>query len=646
MPNMRMIVRMWMGGAFGLFLMMWLPYLAAFATGFTVRAHVIALIAAVLSACGCCFLSRTVRPKPFNAEDASLLRVMLFTAVPLLIFAAYLEWTHNIMPQPDGLHVGQSTYGDLNLHLSIITSMRGAAVPADYSIFPGARLSYPFLTDTLSTSFMLMGMSLRAAVLVPSILMLLLTFCGYLILADRVIGKKRAAVLAYFLFFLNGGLGFLYSFDMIGVSQGSAGSNQMQAGAGILERLGNILNGWYQTPTNHAEFTTYNLRWSNVICDMLIPQRTILGGWCQLLPCLYLAYELMDSQTAGEERTVPRMNIWQVALLGVWAGGLVMVHTHSFFALGLVSIGWMAVCLIRGKGSFAERLMPWAAYGIIACLAAVPQLFTWTFGQVNGSDRFLSVHFNWVNNSNSAGLRDGYLWFYIKNIGLPFPLLVLSLIEKNAGRRRVAAGAFLIFVVAELFQFQPNEYDNNKLFYVWYMFGAMLAADYALDIFDAMKGLRARPVIAAAAIVFFFASAVLTCAREAVSDYRLFSDQDVEAAEFVEENTPEHAVFISWTEHINPVSSLAGRTIICGPDLWLYYHGLDTWERQRQIRDFYQDPDGEKQMIGDYGVDYIYIGSYERANLSVDEAAIARAYPLVFESSGGEIRIYQVPDNE
>ena len=50
-PHTRMIARIWMGACFGLFLMMWLPYLAAFFVDFSLKAHVIALIAAVTAAC-------------------------------------------------------------------------------------------------------------------------------------------------------------------------------------------------------------------------------------------------------------------------------------------------------------------------------------------------------------------------------------------------------------------------------------------------------------------------------------------------------------------------------------------------------------------------------------------------------------------
>ena len=161
-PRRHFLTRVWMGACLGVFLMMWMPYLSAFVFGFTLKAHVLALFAAVMLTLGCAASGRRTAAARWGDEDRSLLVTMLFTVVPLFLFSMVLEWTHNIRPAADGLHVGQSTYGDLNLHLSIITSMRNASVPADYSIYPGARLSYPFLTDTLSTSCMLLGMDLRA----------------------------------------------------------------------------------------------------------------------------------------------------------------------------------------------------------------------------------------------------------------------------------------------------------------------------------------------------------------------------------------------------------------------------------------------------------------------------------------------------
>lgn len=654
LPRFRMIGRIYLGLCAGMLLCMWLPAVTAFAAGFTLGGHLAALgLLALLF--GACFLCRDRRnARKWDDGDARLLKTVLIIALPLTALAFYLEWTHTIMPTPDGLHCGQSTYGDLNLHLSIITGLRSAAFPPDYSIYPGELLAYPFLTDSLSTSMMLFGMELRGAVLLPSALLLFLTFSGYCLLAGRISETCGGARLAVLLFFLNGGLGFLYAFDMIGVSLGSAGTNQLQTGTGFLQRLNNMLQGYYTAPTNHSEQSYYNLRWSNVICDMLIPQRTTLGGYCMVIPCLYLLYDTMVPPRVGKSEDEGCLKgtgnmLRRTVLLGVMGGALPMVHTHSFAALAMVSFGWAVYDLafrLGEKKPFAQRLIPWTVYALTAAAVALPQLFTWTFRQMSGSDHFIAFHFNWVNNSGSNGLRDGYLWFYIKNIGLPFLLIILALLERSPRRRFLAAGSAVVFILAEFIQFQPNEYDNNKLFYIWYMLSAPLAADYALELFRKLKGYRSRYVLAFLCAVLLFASAAITVARECIGDYRLFGNADRETAEYIEENTEEHAVFITWTQHINPVSSLAGRTVVCGPDLWLWWHGFSTWERQNEIRLFYADPEGRKDIIEKYGVGYILVSSYERSELRIDTEGLEAVADRVFESSNGEISVYRVKTEE
>ena len=424
---------------------------------------------------------------------------------------------------------------------------------------------------------------------------------------------------------------------MQGAVLGTYQNNELQSVAGLWPRIRAVLNGWYQTPANfedQAGFTYYNLRWSNIIADMLVPQRTFLGGWCLLLSCIYLLYDgFMDRKE--------RVNLRQAALLGVMAGGLPLLHTHSFLALGLLSAGWLAYDLIRSRG---RRLLPWLLYGGLACLLAAPQLFGWTFRHTSGNSAFVRFQFNWVNNSGGRGLRDGYLWFYVKNIGLPVLLLILALFDRHPRRRMIACGAFVIFIVSEFFLFQPNEYDNNKLFYVWWALCAVIAADYAAEVFARLRGLRSRYVLAVMLAIACFTTGTLSIARECVSDYQMYSRADVETAEYVEENTPEHSTFLCWTQHINPVSGLAGRNIVCGPGLWLYWHGYNLSEREADIRNFYADPAAYPEVLARYDVDYILVGEYERASLTVDEAALAELYPLVYESGNGRIRIYQVVD--
>jgi hypothetical protein len=629
LPSHKPLTRWWLGLSLGLFLLMWMPALMAFFLKFSKIAHYIALVPLAVLTAGACFLRDKKRPlKIWDKEEATFLKILLFVALPLAILGGYLQYTHDLRPAADGsYHVGQSTYGDLPLHTAILTGLRDASFPPDYSILPGELLSYPFLMDSLSTTLYMFGFSLQLALMAPGTLMMALCFAGYLLVAREMAGSRRAVILAALLFFLNGGLGFLYTFDR------AAGDWQ--------ERLHDVLDGYYKTPTNYPD--PYNLRWSNVIADLMIPQRTILGGWTMVLPCIYLLYTAF-----APSRQENAGNIRSLVLLGIWAGGLPLIHTHSFLALGLMSAGFLLYTLLHTPNEEKMRsLLPWLIYGGIAIILAAPQLITWTFTQASGSNHFLQFQFNWVNNPGGGGMIDFYLWFYIKNIGIPVILLLCALLEKNKRHRFLAAGAFMIFLAAEFIRFQPNEYDNNKLFYIWYMIGAILAADYAVTLFDRLKGLRGRYLLAVFAAVALFLSAGLTIVRESVSDYQSFSKEDINAAAYIEEETPEHAVFLTgYEQHLNPVCSLAGRTIVCGTDLWLYFHGFDTTTRKLDIIRFYSDPANNLDVLKKYRVEYILISSYERNNetFAVDYPGLEMLFPLCYNSDNGEISIYQVPE--
>lgn len=662
LPGKAPAVRAWLGACLGCALMMWLPALWAFVFRFSVTAHIFALVLLGLLTAAAWFF-RAKRPlRPLGDEDRALAKTLLWVALPLTLIGAYLQCTHILCPAADGsLHTGQCNFGDLPLHLAIATGARNAAFPMDYSILPGRRLAYPFLADTFATSFMLLGTSLRFSMVFTGTVLMALTFSGYCILASRMAESRKGAVLAALLFFLNGGLGFLYLVDMQGAVLGEAGAgygamghNQLQSVSGLWERIGIVLNGWYQTPANHQEFATYNLRWSNVIADMMVPQRTTLAGWMLVIPCLYLLYDLLrpreswglaldeggDGPTSVFRRR--KTDAYQAALLGVLAGMLPMVNTHCFLALGLCSAGWMAWDLIHSRRQRKAALLFWGLYGGIAVALAAPQLFTWTFHQAVGNESFLQFRFNWVNNTLN-GLRDGYLWFYIKNIGLPFILILLSLLEKNEKRRFIASGAFVIYLLAEFIQFQPNEYDNNKLFYIWYMLCAVLAADYAFALLDRLKGLRARPVITGIVCVLFFSTGILAVAREMVTDEYHFSKADADAAAWVEQMTEEDTVFLTGDQHINFVSSLAGRRIVCGPDTWLRYHGFMLDEEHAEVKRFYADPIGNRALLDQYGVKYILVSGHEMGEYYVNYAALDALYALAYDRDG--IRIYQVlPD--
>ncbi|MBQ2834724.1 MAG: hypothetical protein IJE71_08960, partial [Clostridia bacterium] len=329
-------------------------------------------------------------------------------------------------------------------------------------------------------------------------------------------------------------------------------------------------------------------------------------------------------------------------ILALWASCLPMVHTHTFLALGLFSGGFLLARLCMDRDDRRGVLLRAGVYLIIVLALALPQVLGNAVRQtIEGGS--LRLQFNWVNNSRGMGMIDGYLWFWVKNAGLPFILVICACLEsRRRGHADIAAGMAAVFVIAETILFQPNEYDNNKLFYIWFMFAMILAADYGSVIMARLAGLRGRYVLASLFMAASMLSGGLSIAREVVSGYQLFSASAVEAGQWIRENTGKNDVFMTGQQHINPVCSLAGRQIICGSDLYVFFHGLDYSSQAADCQRFYEFPQQNEYVLEMYDVDYLYVSDYERAEFSVNLEYIDEHYDLVYQNP--DVRIYEVRD--
>lgn len=613
LPKKSPLVRAWLGMSLGLMLEMALPALFAHIVRFSIAAHILALAAllAIVAA------SHALRDKhlraAMTAADRGTLAAMALFCLPLTALSGYLQYTHMLMPAADGsLWCGQSTYGDLCMHLAFATSMRDMQFPPSYNLLAGTPMAYPYLSDSLSTSMMLLGMDKGMALVFPGTLMMAMTYAGYMLLATTVLGsRKKAVFVAALLFFFNGGLGFIYDFDM--------------AVRDNFARVAEIFTGHYKTPANQPDL---NLRFSNVIADLMIPQRAILAGWAMGLPALYL---LITGEREGSMR--------QTVILALEASVMPLVHTHTFLALGLFSGGfYIGRLIVRPKDERKAILKRAGVYLAIVCVLGLPNVLGTAVKQTveGGSLRF---QFNWVNNSGGHGMIDGYFWFWIKNAGLPFILMICACLDaRRRGYLDIVLGMTAIYVVAELILFQPNEYDNNKLFYIWYMFACVLAADYGSMIMQRMGYLRGRYVLCGLFIFVSVLSGALSIARETVSGYQLFSKNAVEAGEWIDENTDRDAVFLTGQQHINPVCSLAGRQIVCGSNLYVFFHGLDYAQQEQDCAQFYADPENNLDVLEKYDVDYIYVSDYERAEEIVDTTTLEAMFDIVYQNP--DVTIY------
>ena len=599
--------RVLLGSVCGSLGAIWLPIPFSFVFGFGVPAHLCAIAAALLAV----FVIVKKLPAAPHGELREIWnahRSFFFLAIPFIALCVILLVSHTLREIDGALCTGQFGWGDMPMHLGFITSIAvQGTFPPEYSILPGERLCYPFLCDSVSSSLYLLGTPLRWAYMIPAFFALAQVFCGFYLLARAMLKKRAPALLAFVFFFLNGGLGMIYF----------TGKHSLHE----------LFTGFYKTPTN---LSSEGIRWVNVLADMLLPQRATLFGWAVLFAALLLLFRAVFR--AEEKLFFPA---------GIFGGLLPMIHTHSYLALGLIAACWLVYSGFERR--FDKKwFLSWLPFGLPAVLLAVPQLFLWTFHSVGGNEQFLRFHFDWVN-----GGAENWLWFWLKNVGILFVLIpVASLFSDRELRSAAVAPAALIFLLCEFVAFQPNVYDNNKLLYVSYALFCIVTADAVLRAAKRIKRKALRTAALALLIALCTNAALFTLGREFISGTRehaikLFSASDANAAEYILEETEPDSLFLTASNHNNAVAALTGRKVLCGSPSYLFYHGLDYSDRLAFAQKMLTDAEIFEEYHAMLGIDYVYLGSYERGTADcLSEDWFAARYPLVFRD--GRVSIYKI----
>ena len=541
-----------LGCGFAVSLLAVLPALFAVVLGFTLPA--VALAAAAAAGIGAALLYRGTRLRGMAKDpDSGALWACL---LPVVLITLYLLHTHVLHLVDGAYHTGQSCYGDMPMHLGFIKyiAQSGEFLPR-YPLLGGThRFGYPFLCETVSSVFVVLGADLRTAYLLPMLPAFLSVYGMFWQLARRVTDSVGKACLAFYLFFMGSGLGFVY---FLGSADSFAG----------------IFTGFYTTPTNFVE---KNIEWVNPIVDLLIPQRATLFGWCVLLPAVYLLWRFCYE---GERRLWP----WLAALVLP----LPLLHTHSALALVLL-------CLVSGvytlaQGPRRKTLLPWLGLAAVCGAAWLCQMLPTVLAQSLDGQHMLRLHFNWINGQDDGTLKDNYFWFYIKNIGLVYLLLIPAFLRAKPKQRWLYGGGLAILALAAC------------------CFAGMFGS-------------------------------VLTVGREALSDYRQWSADDMALAVYIDENAGSDALFLTSDSHVTPVFALAGRRILCGSGSYVYYHGMDYSAEYNAMRALYETPDEDTLAAWDIG--YAVFDSSVYAKFAADESWYAARYDVWYENAA--CRVYKI----
>jgi hypothetical protein len=597
-----------------------LGYVVALATGITVGLVLVLALLGIVAG-GLLLWRHRARVRTDIAPPALALPAAV-AAVALVmgyLFARAVEMT------PDAwLAHYNNTWSDWSFHASYTTTfVYGHNLPPQNPIFAGTPFRYTFAPDFASALLVGGGWSIPAALAWPSWALTVLALSGLILWARRLTGGIAAGVIAVTLTLLGGGLGFWYFF-------------------GDAARLG-VVNALLHIPRTYDRFDPpVNIQWYNPILSYYLPQRSFVFGAAIVMAVLLLLTpallttpffrwrETFAAIRQARRRWALKSEAVAFLVAGALTGLLPLYHVHSLVVLGIVTACW-ALLFPRPA---------WLGFFAMMLLLAVPRLLMAVPGDPGAPPEH--QYPRWLIGWMSG--RDSPPWFWIKNTGLFWPLLLVALLSPLAlrGRTRLLIAPFsLVFLTGNLIKFQPWDWDNSKILVFAYLGSAVAVGAILVRLF------KAHPVgalIALLAWLSLVASGVLSLMAFLPPQgpaYVWFSSEEVQLAADVRRLTPPKAVFVTGEEPTNPVADLAGRSVLMSYPGWLWSYGINYSQREADLGRIYSGSAQALTLLHRYHADYVVIGPSERSVFHPNLDYFNAQFRLVLHTPN--YQIYAVP---
>jgi len=478
-----------------------------------------------------------------------------------------------------------NVWGDWSTHLAYTSHFSENSPSAWLSqnpLFAGERLRYPFLVNLISALLVRSGCSLPVSLWLVSLACLLGTVALVGWFYRRILGEKIANV-GLILFYFGGGLGFLWF---------------------ALDRF----RGLAPPFKDYGQLTEQGIRYGGILTCLLLPQRALQLGICVAVPFLL--------SLCRETPSSPRKQL----AAGCLAGLLPFVHIHTLLCLVVVSFCFVA---------FHRRQA--LAYGYLFGAFFLVSTATWIYFQRGAPPAsFLSWNPGWIANSP---------WFWLLNWSLFLPVVVAAFIWVRPLKQVwLITSGILIFILANLVQFQPWDWDNTKLFFWSYALMIPAAAQFLSYLSERRFGKWVAGLLFTSMVAtgFIDAGYVITGQRQLT----LFSSTELKWARKVRELTPPNAVFLTSSDSHDWVLSLTGRAVAMGYDGWLWSYGINYHPRKADLEKIFSGAPESLLILHHYGITHIAKDSKMKRNFALAPEAF-RGFPVLWEE--GELTLLAVP---
>ena len=540
--------------------------------------------------------------------------VHLFPLMILLgIFGTYFAvLLPNILYEKDGaLWAGHvNVWGDWALHIGMVNHFATQSPQEWFLHHPvhiQSKFTYSFLTNLISAFFVKIGVPLTVSMLLPSYFYVLFLVSGLYFLAYRITQSTKTAVLSVFLFLFSGGPLIFY--------------NIYQWFSGIPVDVNLQANGF-------GRVEQYEWLSGSVVNALIIPQRAYLLGFTIAIWSLVLFLQSISLKGKNDK---------MFAIVGgVFAGLLPIAHMHSFIALAIVGFCVFIYALLQRK-----ILTPVLLYGFTASCLGVPLYLMFISGGIDDA-HFFRFDLWWTANHFFEWV---VLWSHIWGAMIPLGIYGIVLAWKEK-KKQVGGFVFLIgfgiiWVLANIFQFQPFAWDNSKLFYWGYLALSIGSASFMISLFESANKKILNTLFAIFLFILFSLAGMANMGlmlRKQYNSFELSSVSDLKLASWIRSNTDKKSIFvIDFSTHNSPAFMMTGRPIVLGYTGWLWTYGINYHQTEQDVRKIYSGAPEAVELMQKYNVSYVVISYGAIQNLQADQAFFSTRYLEVFRNASGII---------
>lgn len=537
------------------------------------------------------FLSRSYkREYNFNLTDF-IIFLLVLTIASFLMFKTITE-------SKGIFYIGIDVWADFELHIPLARSFSmGENFPPESIFFPNKNLSYHFLFDLWAAALETLGLPLASSFNVISILsMTCFLYILYKLPSFLFSIKNRfIGLIPVYLFLFNSSLGFIDAWRKLHPTS-------------IINFLVQVWDNKTYLSVQPFQNDLVSIIWN---LNVYVNQRHLLFGLGIAAFVLYLIHEIPHCES----------KIKYYTFLGILLGLLPFWQTHIFIALNLFIITYL--------------LLQFKIFELMFLLAvelptSLPQLYFFT-KDIQGT---FSFHPGFLS-GDGFQISDFFsYWFF--NLGISAITILIGFFCANREGKKIFIALFSIFVVANLFQFNVEMFNNHKFFNFFITFANIYTALFIYKLFKVRVG------------KVLFIPILLMLSFSGIIDVMVIKNQPLIPlpdyshnvfATWVKNNTKKNSIFLTPNDEMYHPIRLVGRKTFGYKPRYAWAYGYDVNKRDKEAISILEadNPTLTKKLLKKESITHIHLLLNSTDMNYINTSYIRNSFRLVYKDTKREV---------